>query len=67
MADTRPYKKHLPRIDEESRGNWEALARHELYFQRCRDCGTLRKRLWRRRYNYSLDTCDLRGNNIHHH
>ena len=42
MADTRPYKKHLPRIDEESRGNWEALARHELYFQRCRDCGKKR-------------------------
>ena len=42
MADTRPYKKHLPRIDEESRGYWEALARHELYFQRCRDCGKKR-------------------------
>ena len=39
MAD---YKKPLPRIDEESRGYWEALARHELYFQRCRDCGTKR-------------------------
>ena len=36
------YKKPLPRIDEESRGYWEALARHELYFQRCRDCGTNR-------------------------
>jgi uncharacterized OB-fold protein len=36
------YKKPLPRIDEESRGWWEALARHELYVQRCRDCGTLR-------------------------
>ncbi len=32
----------LPRIDEESRGFWEALARHELYFQRCRDCGRAR-------------------------
>lgn len=42
MADTRPYKKHVPRIDEESRGYWEALARHELYFQRCRDCGKKR-------------------------
>ena len=36
------YRKPLPRIDEESRGWWEALARHELYFQRCRDCGTKR-------------------------
>ena len=35
-------KKPLPRIDEESRGYWEALARHELYFQRCRACGTRR-------------------------
>jgi uncharacterized OB-fold protein len=39
MAD---YKKPLPRVDEESRGYWEALARHELYFQRCRECGTKR-------------------------
>jgi uncharacterized OB-fold protein len=36
------YKKPLPRIDEESRGYWEALVRHELYFQRCRDCATNR-------------------------
>jgi uncharacterized OB-fold protein len=36
------YKKPLPRIDEESRGYWEGLVRHELYFQRCRDCGTQR-------------------------
>ena len=36
------YKKPLPRIDEESRGFWEALARHELYLQQCRDCGTKR-------------------------
>jgi uncharacterized OB-fold protein len=36
------YEKPLPRIDEESRGYWEALARHELYFQRCRECGTNR-------------------------
>ena len=41
MAD-KAYRKPLPRIDEESRGFWEALARHELYFQRCRDCGTSR-------------------------
>ena len=36
------YTKPLPRIDEESRGFWEACARHEIYFQRCRDCGTTR-------------------------
>jgi uncharacterized protein len=42
MADAKPYRKPLPRIDEESRGYWEALARHELYLQRCRDCGTSR-------------------------
>lgn len=36
------YKKPLPRIDEESRGFWEALGRHELYVQRCRDCHTTR-------------------------
>ena len=36
------YKKPLPRIDEEGRGYWEALVRHELYFQRCSDCGTNR-------------------------
>ena len=38
----RTYRKPLPRIDEESRGWWEALGRHELYVQRCRDCDTLR-------------------------
>ena len=42
MAETKPHPKPLPRLDEESRGYWEALARHELYFQRCRDCGTKR-------------------------
>ena len=41
MAE-KAYRKPLPRIDEESRGFWEALARHELYFQRCRSCGTQR-------------------------
>lgn len=30
--------KPLPRIDEESRGWWEALARHELYVQECGSC-----------------------------
>ena len=34
------YQKTLPRIDEESRGWWEALVRQELYFQRCGACGT---------------------------
>jgi len=42
MAETKPYQKPLPRVDEESRGYWEALARHELYFQRCRTCGAAR-------------------------
>ncbi len=41
-ADEKPYKKPLPRIDEESRGYWEALARHEVYVQRCRACRTPR-------------------------
>jgi len=36
--DRRP----LPRIDEESRGFWEALARHELYLQRCGSCERVR-------------------------
>jgi hypothetical protein len=42
MADAKSYRKPLPRLDEESRGYWEALARHELYVQRCRACGTKR-------------------------
>jgi uncharacterized OB-fold protein len=42
MAEPKAYKKPLPRVDEETRGYWEALARHELYVQRCRDCGTTR-------------------------
>jgi len=36
------YAKPLPHIDEESRPFWEALQRHELYIQKCRDCGDLR-------------------------
>ena len=36
------YTKPLPRIDEESRGFWEACARHEIYLQRCRGCGATR-------------------------
>ena len=34
--------KPLPRVDEESRGWFEGLARHELWLQRCGSCGTLR-------------------------
>jgi uncharacterized OB-fold protein len=41
MADTK-YAKPLPRIDEESKGYWEACQRHELVIQRCGQCGTLR-------------------------
>ncbi len=33
------YEKFLPSIDEESRPFWEATKRHELYVQKCRDCG----------------------------
>ncbi len=36
------YAKPLPHIDEENRPFWEALKRHELYVQRCRDCGDVR-------------------------
>jgi uncharacterized OB-fold protein len=32
----------LPRIDEESRGWFEGLARHELWLQRCGSCRTIR-------------------------
>ncbi len=42
MADVKKYVKPLPHIDEESRPFWEALKRHELYLQRCRDCGDVR-------------------------
>ena len=44
MADQeeKKYLKTLPFIDEETRPWWEALQRHELYVQRCRDCGDLR-------------------------
>ncbi len=35
-------QKPLPRIDEESKGFWEACQRHELYLQRCRTCGEFR-------------------------
>ena len=43
MADEKKkYSRPLPQIDEESRPFWEALKRHELYVQKCRDCGELR-------------------------
>ncbi len=41
MAEKR-YAKPLPRVDEESKGFWEACERGELYVQRCGDCDTLR-------------------------
>jgi uncharacterized protein len=40
--DKKRYAKPLPHIDEESRPWWEAVQRHELYIQKCRDCGDLR-------------------------
>ena len=40
--DKKKNSKPLPHIDEESRPWWEALKRHELYIQKCRDCGALR-------------------------
>lgn len=40
MADK--YAKPLPRIDEESKGYWEACQRRELVVQRCGACGALR-------------------------
>ena len=41
MAD-RPSGKPIPRVDEESKGYWEACRRHELRVQRCRSCGQMR-------------------------
>ncbi|MGH7932060.1 MAG: Zn-ribbon domain-containing OB-fold protein [Candidatus Binataceae bacterium] len=40
--DKKKYAKPLPHLDEENRPWWEALKRHELYIQKCRDCGDLR-------------------------
>ena len=40
--DKKAYRKPLPHIDEESRPWWEATQRHELYVQKCRDCGDMR-------------------------
>jgi len=42
MAEDKKHKKALPRIDEESKGFWEACQRHELYVQQCRACGARR-------------------------
>jgi len=43
MADEKKkYSKPLPQIDEENRWFWEALKRHELYLQKCRDCSEQR-------------------------
>ena len=42
MAEEKKYKKPLPRLDEENRPFWEACARHELYIQKCKNCGALR-------------------------
>ena len=41
MAESK-YAKPLPRIDEETKGYWEACQRRELVVQRCLDCGRLR-------------------------
>lgn len=35
-------QKPLPRIDESNRPYWEATKRHELFLQKCRDCGHYR-------------------------
>ncbi len=42
MGEKDKYAKPLPRLDEESKGFWEACQRHELYVQKCRACGALR-------------------------
>ena len=42
MASSGKPQQALPRLDEESRGWFEGLARHELWFQRCGSCATIR-------------------------
>ena len=42
MTDKPKYAKPLPRIDQETKGFWEACQRHELYLQRCAVCAALR-------------------------
>jgi uncharacterized OB-fold protein len=39
---TNPTQKPLPRIDELTRPFWEAAHRHELFLQRCSQCGRFR-------------------------
>jgi len=41
MAERKPGKP-VPRMDEESKGYWEACRRHELRVQRCGSCRLLR-------------------------
>jgi uncharacterized OB-fold protein len=41
MPDDKKPKKPVPRIDEDSKPFWEACARHELYVQKCRSCGSV--------------------------
>ena len=42
MASSGKPQQALPRLDEESRGWFEGLARHELWLERCGSCGTIR-------------------------
>ncbi len=42
MADSSTAKVPRPRVDEESKGFWEACERGELYIQECGACGLLR-------------------------
>ena len=42
MASPEKPQQALPRVDEESRGWFEGLARHELWLQRCGSCATIR-------------------------
>lgn len=42
MAAPNPSKKPIPRVDQESKGFWEACRRHELALQACRSCGAVR-------------------------
>jgi len=42
QTQAKKYSKPLPHLDEENRAWWEALQRHELYIQKCANCGDLR-------------------------
>ncbi len=42
MVDSAAVKVPRPRVDEESKGFWEACEREELYLQECGDCGLMR-------------------------